>query len=105
MTLEDSQESMINHMIKKLDINDKDTVLDIGSGFGGLACAIAEKTGARVDGITLSKVQLDFSQKIAREKKIRQSMSISHRRLSRYEKKILQGNFEGNARACNSEIL
>ena len=70
MTLEDSQEVMINHIIKKLDINDKDTVLDVGSGFGGLACAIAEKTGARVDGITLSKVQLDFSQKLAREKKL-----------------------------------
>ena len=70
MTLEDSQEAMINHMIKKLNINDKDTVLDVGSGFGGLACAIAEKTGARVDGITLSKVQIDFSKKIAREKKL-----------------------------------
>ena len=70
MTLEDSQEAMINHMIKKLDITDKDSVIDIGSGFGGLACAIAEKTGARVDGITLSKVQLDFSQKLAREKKL-----------------------------------
>jgi len=70
MTLEDSQEAMINHMIKKLDITDKDFLIDIGSGFGGLACAIAEKTGARVDGITLSKVQLDFSQKLAREKKL-----------------------------------
>ena len=70
MTLEDSQEAMINHMIKKLGITDKDFVLDVGAGFGGLACAIAEKTGARVDGITLSKVQLDFSQKLAREKKL-----------------------------------
>jgi len=70
MTLEDSQEAMINHMIKKLDIKDNDKILDCGSGFGGLACAIAEKTGARVDGITLSKVQLDFSQKLAREKKL-----------------------------------
>ena len=42
MTLEDSQEAMINHMIKKLNINDKDTVLDVGSGFGGLACAIVK---------------------------------------------------------------
>ena len=57
-------------MIKKLNITDKDTVLDIGSGFGGLACAIAEKTRARVDGITLSKVQLDFSKRICREKKL-----------------------------------
>jgi len=70
MTLEDSQEAMVNHMIKKLNITDKDLVLDVGSGFGGLACAIAEKTGAKVDGITLSKVQLDFSQKISREKKL-----------------------------------
>ena len=70
MSLEDSQESMIKHMIKKLNITDKDKVLDIGSGFGGLACAIAEKTGARVDGITLSKIQLEFSKKIAREKKL-----------------------------------
>ena len=70
MTLEDSQEAMINHMIKKLGITDKDFVMDVGAGFGGLACAIAEKTGARVDGITLSKVQLDFSQKLAREKKL-----------------------------------
>ena len=70
MTLEDSQEAMVDHMIKKLNINDRDTVLDIGSGFGGLACAIAEKTKARVDGITLSKVQIEFSKKMAREKKL-----------------------------------
>ena len=70
MTLEDSQEAMINHMIKKLEISDKDTVLDIGSGFGGLACAIAEKTGARVDGITISKVQIEHSKNIAREKRL-----------------------------------
>ena len=70
MTLEESQEAMINHMIKKLEINDNDKVLDIGSGFGGLACAIAEKTGARVDGITLSKVQIEYAKKIARKKKL-----------------------------------
>ena len=69
-SLEESQEAMINHIIKKLRIKENDTVLDIGSGFGGLSCAIAEKTGAKVDGITLSKVQLDFSKDLARIKKI-----------------------------------
>ena len=69
-SLEESQEAMINHIIKKLRIKENDTVLDIGSGFGGLSCAIAEKTGARVDGITLSKVQLNFSKDLARIKKI-----------------------------------
>ena len=61
---------MINHIIKKLRIKENDTVLDIGSGFGGLSCAIAEKTGAKVDGITLSKVQLNFSKDLARIKKL-----------------------------------
>ena len=70
ITLEESQEAMIDHMIKKLDINANDRILDIGSGFGGLACAIVQKTGARVTGITLSKVQLEHSKKIAREKKL-----------------------------------
>ena len=70
MSLEDSQEAMINHLIKKLDIKDNDRVLDIGSGFGGLACAIAEKTRARVTGITLSKIQLEHSNKIVREKRL-----------------------------------
>ena len=42
-SLEESQEAMINHIIKKLNLNEKDTVLDIGSGFGGLAMSIAEK--------------------------------------------------------------
>ena len=69
-SLEESQEAMINHIIKKLRIKENDTVLDIGSGFGGLSCAIAEKTGAKVDGITLSKVQLNFSKDLARIKKI-----------------------------------
>ena len=69
-SLEESQEAMINHIIKKLNLNEKDTVLDIGSGFGGLAMSIAEKTGARVDGITLSKVQLEFSQLESRKKKL-----------------------------------
>ena len=70
ISLEDSQEAMINHLIKKLDIKDNDRVLDIGSGFGGLACAIAEKTRARVTGITLSKIQLKHSNKIVREKRL-----------------------------------
>ena len=68
MSLEESQESMINHMIKKLNINDNDKILDIGSGFGGLACAIAEKTKARVTGITLSKIQLEHSKKLLERK-------------------------------------
>ena len=69
-SLEDSQEIMINHIIKKLKITSNDNVLEVGSGFGGICAAIAKKTGARVKGITLSKVQFDHSKNLVREKKI-----------------------------------
>ena len=69
-SLEDSQEIMINHIIKKLKITSNDKVLEVGSGFGGICAAIAKKTGARVKGITLSKVQFDHSKNLVREKKI-----------------------------------
>ena len=52
------------HLIKKLNIDKKNMkVLDIGSGWGGMALQIAKDTGAYVKGITLSKNQLETSRK------------------------------------------
>jgi len=39
----------------------EDTVLDIGSGFGGVGRYIAEKTGAHVTGIEMQKDRCDFA--------------------------------------------
>ena len=43
------------------------TVLDIGSGWGGLAIEIAKKTQCQVTGITLSRNQYAYSNKKAKE--------------------------------------
>jgi cyclopropane fatty-acyl-phospholipid synthase-like methyltransferase len=51
-------------VVDVLAIDSKDTVLDAGCGVGGTSMHIAETTGAIVEGITLSDVQL----KVARRK-------------------------------------
>ncbi len=66
-TLEDAQNNKIDHIIKKLNLNSNQRVLDIGSGWGTLAIDIAQKSKCEVLGITLSENQLDYSKKKAKE--------------------------------------
>jgi len=66
-SLEEAQSNKIDHIIKKLNINPNQKVLDIGSGWGTLAINIAQKTKASVTGITLSENQLEYSKNKAKE--------------------------------------
>ncbi|HLJ06501.1 MAG TPA: cyclopropane-fatty-acyl-phospholipid synthase family protein [Acetobacteraceae bacterium] len=62
-TLEQAQIAKKRHIAAKLCLDRPDlTVLDIGSGWGGLALTLARDYGARVTGITLSTEQLNESQ-------------------------------------------
>ena len=58
-TLEEAQAAKKRHIAAKLCLDRPDLkVLDIGSGWGGLALTLARDYGARVTGITLSTEQL-----------------------------------------------
>ncbi|HEX7776347.1 MAG TPA: cyclopropane-fatty-acyl-phospholipid synthase family protein [Parvibaculum sp.] len=57
MSLEEAQAAKKRHIAAKLRIEPGMRVLDIGCGWGGLAMTLAEETGARVVGITLSHEQ------------------------------------------------
>jgi cyclopropane-fatty-acyl-phospholipid synthase len=58
-TLEEAQAAKKHHIAAKLCLNTPDLhVLDIGSGWGGMALTLARDYGARVTGITLSAEQL-----------------------------------------------
>jgi cyclopropane-fatty-acyl-phospholipid synthase len=58
-TLEEAQAAKKRHIAAKLALGRPDlAVLDIGSGWGGLALTLARDYGARVVGITLSPEQL-----------------------------------------------
>jgi cyclopropane-fatty-acyl-phospholipid synthase len=67
-TLDDAQLAKKRHLAAKLLIEPDDRVLDIGSGWGGLGLYLAEMTGARVTGVTLSTEQLQVSNARAAEK-------------------------------------
>src|SRR5205823_12908779 len=60
-TLDDAQLAKKRHIAAKLLVEPGQRVLDIGSGWGGLALYLAEMCGARVRGVTLSDEQLALS--------------------------------------------
>ncbi|ABE63079.1 cyclopropane-fatty-acyl-phospholipid synthase [Nitrobacter hamburgensis X14] len=72
-TLDDAQLAKKRHVTAKLLVEPGQTVLDIGSGWGGLGLYLAEMTGADITGVTLSTEQLQVSNARAGEKNLTQS--------------------------------
>jgi cyclopropane-fatty-acyl-phospholipid synthase len=67
--LDDAQAAKKRHVIAKLLVEPGQSVLDIGSGWGGLAMSLVEWAGAgHVRGITLSKEQLAASRRRAADR-------------------------------------
>ena len=66
-TLEEAQQNKINHIIKKLNIKNGQKILEIGCGWGGMAFEIARQKGCEVKGISLSKNQINYCKKKAKE--------------------------------------
>jgi cyclopropane-fatty-acyl-phospholipid synthase len=69
-SLDDAQLAKKRHLAAKLLMRRGQRVLDIGCGWGGLALYLAEFSGARVKGITLSKEQHALAQQRAAEKQL-----------------------------------
>ena len=69
-SLEEAQQNKINHIIKKLNLQTGQDVLDIGSGWGSMCFEIAKQSKCEVTGYTLSKNQYDYCIKKAKELKL-----------------------------------
>ena len=69
-TLEVAQDKKKRHIAGKLLLEPGQTVLDIGSGWGGLALYLAEATGADVTGLTLSVEQHDVAERRVHRRKL-----------------------------------
>ena len=67
-SLDDAQLAKKRHLAAKLLVGENSRVLDIGSGWGGLALYLADICGAHVTGITLSREQYALAQVRASEK-------------------------------------
>lgn len=61
ITLEEAQVEKMALIARKLKLNPKDKVLEIGFGYGTLAQFLAEYYGCHVDGITISKEQYKWA--------------------------------------------
>jgi cyclopropane-fatty-acyl-phospholipid synthase len=66
MSLEEAQDAKKRHIAAKLLLKPGMRVLDIGSGWGGLALTLAQTAGVDVTGLTLSSEQLEVANERAR---------------------------------------
>jgi cyclopropane-fatty-acyl-phospholipid synthase len=97
-TLETAQNNKIQHIIKKLNIQPNQKVLDIGCGWGSLAIDIAKSINCEVTGITLSKNQFDYCEKKVKELNIDNQVKfklIDYRELDeKFDRIVSVGMFE-----------
>jgi cyclopropane-fatty-acyl-phospholipid synthase len=68
MSLVQAQESKLDHICRKLMLRPGEKFLDIGAGWGGLLMWAAENYGVEATGITLSKNQHAYVQRLIEEK-------------------------------------
>ena len=68
MTVAQAQEAKLDHICRKLMLKPGDRFLDIGAGWGGLLMWAAEHYGVDATGITLSKNQQAYVQRLIGEK-------------------------------------
>ena len=97
-SLEEAQDAKKRHIAAKLALGPGQRVLDIGCGWGGMALSIADWSGARVDGVTLSTEQIETAQKRAqssgRSGQVRFSMTDYRDVAGPYERIVSVGMFE-----------
>ena len=65
-TLDEAQEAKLDLICRKMGLKPGMRVLDIGCGWGGFAKWAAEKYGAKVLGITVSREQVNFARDFCR---------------------------------------
>ena len=71
MTLAQAQEAKLEHICRKLALKPGERFLDIGAGWGGLLLWAAEHHGVRATGITLSKNQHAYVNRLIDERGLR----------------------------------
>ncbi len=74
--LKKAQLQKIDHVLKKLNLQSGEKLLDIGCGWGSLAIRAVEQYGVKVLGITLSEEQVEGARKKVAEKGLEDSIEI-----------------------------
>jgi cyclopropane-fatty-acyl-phospholipid synthase len=97
-TLERAQEQKKRHLAAKLLLRRGQRILDIGSGWGGLALYLAQVAGVDVTGVTLSTEQHAYSQRradaIGLSDHVRFLLKDYRQEHNRYDRIVSVGMFE-----------
>jgi cyclopropane-fatty-acyl-phospholipid synthase len=103
MTLEEAQQAKKHHLASKLLLRPGQKVLDLGSGWGGLALHLADAEHVDVTGITLSAAQLAVARRRALEAELTRRVSFHLRDFrdesGRYDRVVSVGLLEHVDRA------
>lgn len=62
-TLKEASEHKLKRLCDSLELTEDDHLLEIGTGWGGLACYAAKHYGCKVTSTTISQAQFQFAQK------------------------------------------
>ena len=76
MSLAQAQEAKLDHICRKLMLRSGERFLDVGAGWGGLLLWAAEHYGVTATGITLSKNQHAYVQRLIEEKGLEGRVSM-----------------------------
>lgn len=105
MSLAQAQEAKLDHICRKLRLRAGERFLDVGAGWGGLLLWAAENYGVDATGITLSRNQHAYVNKLIQEKglagRVRMEL-LDYRKLDEsqpYDKLASVGMFEHVGRA------
>lgn len=93
-TLDKAQEAKLDLICRKLQLQPGEHLLDIGCGWGGLACHAAERHGVRVTGITVSREQAELARGRCRGLPVEIRVEDYRSLDGRYDKIVSVGMFE-----------
>jgi cyclopropane-fatty-acyl-phospholipid synthase len=75
-SLEEASVHKMQHVLNKLEVKPGERLLEIGSGWGGLAVMAAEQYGAQVTATTVSQEQFMFMQDLVRRKRLQDRIEV-----------------------------
>lgn len=76
MSLGEASTEKIDRLCRKLELKEGEHLLEIGSGWGGLAMHAARHYGCRVTTVTLSQEQLAFTRELARQARLEDKVEV-----------------------------
>ncbi|GBD98625.1 cyclopropane-fatty-acyl-phospholipid synthase [bacterium BMS3Abin07] len=93
-TLDNAQEAKLDLICRKMGLSPGMKVLDIGCGWGGFAKYAAEKYGANIHGITVSREQVKFANKFCQGLDVKIELKDYRELKEKFDRIVSIGMFE-----------